>query len=48
MISTGLFCSELELAWFHMHLKEMSTYNRCCYFFRRHGLSASLDNLEQF
>jgi hypothetical protein len=27
-----VFVSELELAWFPMHLREMSTYNRCPYF----------------
>jgi hypothetical protein len=49
MIGTWLFCSKLELAWFPMHLREMSTYiQQVLLLFRRHGLSGSLDSLEQF
>jgi hypothetical protein len=32
MIGTWLFGSKLELTWFPYILREMSTYNRGCYF----------------
>jgi hypothetical protein len=47
MIGTWLFSSELELSWFP-GIFERDVYIQVFLFFRRHGLSGSLDNLEQF
>jgi hypothetical protein len=48
MIGTWLFGSELELAWFPMHFERDVYIQQVLLLFRSHGLSGSLDSLEQF
>jgi hypothetical protein len=48
MIGTWLFGSELELTWFPCIFKRDVYIHQALLFFRRHGLSGSLDSLEQF
>jgi hypothetical protein len=50
IIGTWSFGLELELAWFPMHFIEMPTYmiEQALLLFRRHGLSGSLDSLDEF
>jgi hypothetical protein len=48
MIGTWLFGSELELTWFPCIFERDVYIQQVLLFFRRHGLSGSLDNLEQF
>ena len=48
MIGTWLFSSELELSWFAGIFERDVYIQQVVLIFRRHGLSGSLDNLEQF
>jgi hypothetical protein len=48
MISAWLFCSKVELGWLPMHFERDVYIQQVLRLFRRHGLSGSLDNLEQF
>jgi hypothetical protein len=48
MIGTWLFGSKLELAWFPMHFERDVYIQQVLLLFRSHGLSGSLDSLEQF
>jgi hypothetical protein len=48
MISTWLFCLELELTWFPMHFERDVYIQQVLLLFRGHGLRGSLDSLEQF
>jgi hypothetical protein len=48
MIGTWSFGSELELAWFWMHFERDIYIQHALLLFRRHGLSGSLNSLEQF
>jgi hypothetical protein len=46
MIGTWLFGSKLELTWFPGIFERDVYIQQGLLFFRRHGLSGSLDNLE--
>jgi hypothetical protein len=48
MIGTWLFGSELELSLVSMHFERDVYIQQVLLLFRRHGLSGSLDSLEQF
>jgi hypothetical protein len=48
MIDTWLFGLELELTWFPGIFERDVYIQQVLLFFRRHGLSGSLDSLEQF
>jgi hypothetical protein len=48
MFGTYLFGSELELTWFPYIFERDVYIQLVLLFFRRHGLSGSLDSLKQF